>query len=171
MFEIYILSIPLINLNTRISLIIIVKSKKWKVIYIKRPQLRQLRTNLRTILKLAIEDYLNKLSSIEDLYRRKRNEIKFTPSQWKREIQLSRMGNDLLSAYCKSILNCSCGTPCESARLTGKPPHVISLEVDMGWVPPLKHWICAKCHERDYSKKEHRVLLKKFVHNPDLFYH
>lgn len=145
------------------------KSKKWKIIRIRTPQLRKLRTNLRTILRLAISDELKRLRELRSLYID--NLPNLTPSQRKRNNYLSNLSNNLLTTYRKSILNCSCGTPCESAKQSGEPSHVISLGVDMGWVPPLKHWICTKCHERDFGNKSQRVLLKMYAHNPDIFYH
>ena len=145
------------------------KSKKWKIIRIKSPQLKKLRKNLRTILEFSIRDELKRLRELRSLYID--NLPNLTPSQRKRENYLSNLSNNLLTAYSKSILSCSCGTPCESARQSGEPSHIISLGVDMGRVPPLKHWICAKCHERDFTKKENRTLLKCYIRNPDIFYH
>lgn len=138
------------------------KSKKWKVINIKTPQMRQLRYNLRAILKLAIEDKIDKLSRLKKLYLYKPIEL-ITPSQWKRETQLSRKSDELFSAYGKSILQCSNGLACDYTRKRDL------LKVDMGWVPPFKQWFCAKCHYHSFNREEHRELARSIAQNPDKY--
>ena len=58
------------------------KSKKWKIIRIKSPQLKKLRKDLRTILELAVRDELKRLRELRSLYID--NLPNLTPSQRKR---------------------------------------------------------------------------------------
>ncbi|MFX0036301.1 MAG: hypothetical protein ACFE9I_11765 [Candidatus Hermodarchaeota archaeon] len=69
------------------------KSQKWKIIVIKDPQLRRVRTNLRVILKEAIQSELRRLGYLMDLYSRKKV---LTSSQEKRESMLIKISNNLL---------------------------------------------------------------------------
>ncbi len=130
------------------------KSKKWKVIRIKNPQLRRLRKNLRTVLKLAVSDELKRLDLLWDFYFDRFSVL--TPSQIKRKDSLRTMGKDLSSASSDSILNCSYGTGCVSKR-EGRN----ILGEDMGWVPLVGNWVCAKCHDHYHGTKEIRMMLKR----------
>ncbi len=112
------------------------KSKKPRLIVLKDPKLRKIRTNLRTILKLAYYDESDRLSRLGDLYREKDT---LTPSQQKRESQLVRKNNALMTAYDRSILKCSLGAACNSYKEmvekgTINPPER-PIDLDMGWLP------------------------------------
>jgi len=120
--------------------------KDWKIIRIKGSRLRNLRKNLRMVLCLAYQSEVRRLRKVNDLYRaRRRLNMCLTPSQVRRECSLTRTSNELIQAYNKSILICSSVGNCESSRVFNKSTRVLSLDLDMGWNPINKEWICDKC--------------------------
>ena len=141
------------------------KSGKWKAIIIKDPKLRIVRENLRLLLKAAIDSRLSHLSHLEDLYRKKRISYKLTPSQWNREVSISKMINNLLHARANSILTCSEGSSCVLNEAEG---YNISLEKDMVWNPIFRRWICIGCYNYFYatdSAKKRLVEVKDCIDN------
>jgi len=124
------------------------KSKKPRLIILKDPKLRKIRENLRIILKLAYLDESKRLDRLEDLYIEKNT---LTPSQQKRDIQLGRMNNNLMTAYDNSILKCSLGAACssyEEAVENGTiDPVERPIDLDMGWLPQYGSWYCKKDYE------------------------
>ncbi|MFX1337348.1 MAG: hypothetical protein ACFFDK_01920 [Promethearchaeota archaeon] len=64
---------------------------------LKNPHLRDIRKDLRAVLRLAIQDKIHILNTLEDLYRNKRLEKSLTPSQWRREKQISKLKDILMS--------------------------------------------------------------------------
>lgn len=76
------------------------KSVKIKKIVLKDSRLRSIRGNLRTILKLAVQDKIDSLYKIKKLYMNKKS---LTPSQIKRSRELSKLRNDLNKSFSRSI--------------------------------------------------------------------
>lgn len=123
------------------------KSKKVRKVVLKTPRLRQVRNNLRIILKLAVNEELFKLDKIYDLYR---NRTVLTPSQQKRKLQVGKKGKALDHSYYSSTLQCSCGAACVSldkAIEKGLNPEDRPTDLDLVWVPWLEKWSCIKCFE------------------------
>lgn len=132
------------------------KSKKTRLIALKDPKLRKIRENLRTILKLAYYSERERLRNLEHLYIERDS---LTPSQQKRNIQLGRMNNDLMTAYNHSILKCSLGAACNSYKEAVENGSIDPVErpvdLDMGWLPqfPYRAWYCKKDYE--FLKGQH----------------
>ncbi|KKN15375.1 hypothetical protein LCGC14_0986710 [marine sediment metagenome] len=112
------------------------KSKKPRLIVLKDPKLRKARENLRTILKLAYYDERERLRNLNHLYFEKDT---LTPSQQKRDIQLGRMNNNLMTAFDNSILKCNLGAACNSYKEMVEKGSIDPIErpidLDMGWLP------------------------------------
>ena len=89
------------------------KSKKIHKVILKNPRLRQIRNNLRTVLKLAINKELDRLEHLKGLYVFKK---KLTPSQKKRRSQIWGKWNSLYHRYRQSTLQCACGAACSHPR-------------------------------------------------------
>jgi len=127
------------------------KSKKPRLIVLKDPKLRKIRTNLRTIIKLAYYNERERLGCLADLYIQKT----LTPSQQKRRSELNRRNNDLMTAYNNSILQCKLGAGCSSyEEMVEKgtiDPIERPIDLDMGWLPgpfpPHGSWYCKKDYE------------------------
>lgn len=124
------------------------KSKKPRLIVLKDPKLRQIRANLRTILKLAYNDERKRLRALEHLYI---DREALTPSQQKRDIQIGRMNNSLMTEYNRSVLTCSLGAACNSFKELVKKgtikPTERPIDLDMGWLPQYREWFCKKDYE------------------------
>ncbi len=128
------------------------KSKKPRLIVLKDPKLRKIRTNLRIILKLAYYSESKRLDRLEDLYFEKNT---LTPSQQKRKSELIRMNNALMTAYNNSILQCNLGAACDSYKEMVEKDTIDPIErpidLDMGWLPvPFPQhgsWLCKKDYE------------------------
>ena len=127
------------------------KSKKPRLIILKDPRLRKIRTNLRIILKIAYLDESERLDRLSDLYIEKDVQKGLTPSQQRRETQLDRKDNELYHTYIKSILQCSLGAACSSYRRAVEngtiEPTERPIDLDMGWLPQYSSWFCKKDYE------------------------
>jgi hypothetical protein len=115
---------------------------------LKDPRLRRIRKNLRELLILVINDEIDRLSKLEDLYLNKLLKRKtFTASQWKRSEFLTHKAMELHRALYNSICICASGT-CESTIDLARqgiqvPEHFTNL--DMIYDPIFKKWYCEKC--------------------------
>lgn len=140
------------------------KSDKWKHIIIKNSKLRHIRKNLRTIIKLAINKELKRLSSLRDLYSN-RGYSNLTPSQRKRKRMLSRLGTDLLNARQDSVLFCSMATGCMSRQkdLSMKSLNCLNLDLDKVWDPLDKFWICVKCYNYYFGTDELKKAYEYYI--------
>ena len=130
------------------------KSLKVKKIILKNPPLRNLRKNLRIVLRLAIFDKIRELSELEGIYINKREQGKQVPSQRKREIQLSQLKIKLRHLMKRSCITCDI-IYCESHReLFGNPKIRFderTTDLDMVWIPWDERWVCVKCYDRSYK--------------------
>lgn len=135
------------------------KSLKVKKIILKNPRLRTIRRNLRIVLKLAVRSERERLGRIEDLYIKKRTRQNLMPSQRKREISLSRMGDALLARIGSSTCQCSSGGYCLSHQeLVEKglvKPSELSPDLDLVWIP----W---------YKKMGLREMLRRVLQGRDV---
>jgi len=128
-------------------------------IILRTQRLQKIRKNLRDILTLAYEKEFSRLLNLKRLYQEKRisNGYWLAPSQRKREIRLSKMGDALMHAYDKSILVCSLGAACDSHKELVKKgeiePSERSANLDMVWVPHFKAWFCLRCYEEYFKIK------------------
>ena len=107
------------------------KTIKVVKISIKDPRLRNIRRNLRTVIKLAVKAEEERLDKLEDLYREKRFSQGLTPSRWKREGYLRRTGDKLGHALRESI----CG----------------GVDCDVVWIPWREKWISVRQYEEMYK--------------------
>jgi len=140
------------------------KTDKWKVIVIKDPRLRRARKSFRTLLRLAYLTEKERLRQLQDLYRQMDIKgRKLTPSQRRREIMLSRLKDELSSAYSSSILWCSMGSLCESSKKKNIPTHEVSLDVDMAWNPVDKRWCCSACYNYHFGTKDAQLYYRRGI--------
>jgi len=130
---------------------------KWlnvKKVILKYPHLRNLRKNLRTVLRLAIQDEIRRLSKLKRLYQEKRIQGKQVPSQRKREIQISRLSDKLMRLESKSCITCH-EVYCESHRKLFGDPKVRYdkriTDLDLVWIPWRERWVCLECYEKYYK--------------------
>ncbi len=132
------------------------KSKKIHKVILKNPHLRQIRNNLRTVLKLAINEELDRLGKFKRLYILKK---KLTPSQKKRWQCLSEKWNSLYHRYRQSTLQCACGAACsafQEAKKHGFNPQDRPIDLDLVWIPWLEEWICIDDFEKGrYGEMTH----------------
>ncbi|MBO1225616.1 MAG: hypothetical protein JYX80_14430 [Candidatus Scalindua sediminis] len=136
------------------------KTKKWKPIVLKNHRVRQARTNLRVILKLAVRAEFKRLSRLKELYYTKRTSDKLTPSQWKRECMLSDMKGDLLTAFDHSPLRCYEASRCLSQESSELTLDYATLAIDMVWNPLTKSWICIDCYNYYYGTEEKKQIIR-----------
>ena len=134
------------------------KSLKVKKVILKNPHLRNLRKNLRIVLRLAIQDEIRRLDRLEDLYINKRKQI---PSQEKREIQISRLSDRLMHLEHRSCITCHEPFCAFHKDRVGK---VIrsdqrTTDLDMVWIPWYERWVCLDCY--DYYYKD--MTLDEFI--------
>jgi len=119
--------------------------------------MRKIRKNLRDILTLAYKKEFSHLLDLKSLYQDKyiQNQYHLTPSQRKREINLSRISDELMHSYDKSINVYSSGAACYSHRKLVEEGEIESSKrstnLDMVWVPHFKAWFCIRCYE-EYLK-------------------
>lgn len=129
------------------------KSLKVKKVILKNPHLCNLRKNLRTVLRLAIDDEISRLMKLEDLYLEKYNQGKLVPSQEKREIQVSRLSDKLMRLESKSCITCH-DVYCESHRKLFGPKlrsDKRTTDLDMVWIPWCEKWVCLECYIQYYK--------------------
>ena len=129
------------------------KSTKPRKIILRTEKLQNIRKNLRIILKLAYQDEIKRLLSLELIYQDKyiANQFHLSPSQRKRQFELSKKNDMLYQSFIKSILACSFGVACISYREVVKKgllkPSERPIDLDMVWVPHYKKWYCQNCYE------------------------
>ena len=136
------------------------KTDKWKIVINKNPNLRRLRKNLRTVIKLAVYDERRHLRHIRRLYLEKIPNL--TPSQKKRNNNLLRLSNELSEAYDQSILRCLCGAYCLSRQKEGFDINKC-LDLDMVWNPLDRAWICINCYNFYFGSEETKEAYKEFL--------
>ncbi len=139
------------------------RSQKWKVISLKNPKLRLIRTSLRVILSKSIDKEITRLGYLRDLYREKRLDGKLVPSQERRENELINKSSDLLQALTRSILNCGGDATCISFEKNKLSPDIATLGEDMVWNPVLKRWNCINCYNYKYKTKAQKEILLDIV--------
>lgn len=137
------------------------KTDKWKAIVIKDAQLRRIRKNLRTLLKLAIDKEVARLRELKHLYWDKDG---LTPSQRRREVSIDRAVNKFLRLKGRSMLNCSEGSLCMSRE---RDPDISDLDKDMVWNPLLKKWVCVECYNFYYGTEAKRQWFKQHLEKDD----
>ena len=116
--------------------------------------MRNLRKNLRIVLRLAIRDEIHRLSKLEGLYRNKRLRNKQTPSQWKREIQISRLSDKFMHlARRSSCITCNEPYCISHNDRPGKSTWFEhrSTDLDLVWIPWYEKWVCLECYKEYYK--------------------
>lgn len=139
------------------------RSQKWKVITLKNPKLRLIRTNLRVILRKSIERELKRLSHLRDLYRKKGLDGKLVPSQERRENELINQSNDLLKTLTHSVLHCGGDATCISFEKNKLSADIATLGEDMVWNPLFKRWNCINCYNYKYKSKDQKRILQDII--------
>ncbi|KKN24023.1 hypothetical protein LCGC14_0899060 [marine sediment metagenome] len=147
-------------LITNIYLFIMMKAKKWKSVVLKNARVRQIRTNFRVVLNLTIHAELKRLSRLKELYYDKRISRALTPSQRKREIDLSDATADLLTAISHSPLRCYEASRCLSLESSELSSVYATLASDMVWNPLTKSWICIDCYNYYYGTEEKKQVIR-----------
>lgn len=130
------------------------KSLNVKKVILKNPHLRNLRKNLRIVLRLAIDDKIRRLDKLNKLYLEKSRQGKQVPSQKKREIQISRLSDKLM--HLEERRSCiTCNEPyCISHKdRPGKSTwfEQRTNDLDLVWIPWHEKWVCLDCYE-EYHK-------------------
>lgn len=125
------------------------KSEKIIRIEIKDPTLRQIRKNLRDIVRLAVKDKIKKLQD-EGVELRRRGDL--TSEEQKRRLELSRKSNQLRNSLSASIIQCSMGAACDAhekakKEIKGFDPRDRRTDLDMVWVPEDRKWYCTGCFD------------------------
>lgn len=133
------------------------KSSEVRKIEIKNPFLRNLRTNLRKIIRSAYESETKRLSRLGNLYREKHIHFGLVPSQEKRFFSLVKRSDALMHAFNDSICYCSSGAGCVAyKRLVEEgainPPDR-PIDLDMVWIRHYRQWVCTECYEKLYKIK------------------
>jgi hypothetical protein len=136
------------------------KTDDWKQIVIKSPRLRNIKKELRTVLKLDIGRKIDELSGFKETLRVLSNKKELTPAQIEKEWVLSKEVQDILGFYDRSILRCSYGSLCKSTN-RGERSDIVSLSLDMVWDPIYRNWHCLKCHDYYLGTEESKRLYKK----------
>jgi len=139
------------------------RSEKWKVISLKNPKIRLIRTNLRVILRKSIEHELKRLSHLRRLYREKRLDGKLVPSQERRENELINKSSDLLQALTHSVLHCGGDATCISFEKNKLSADIATLGEDMVWNPLFKRWVCINCYNYKYKNKAQKQILQDII--------
>ncbi len=129
------------------------KSLKVKKIVLKDPRLRKMRSNLRTILKLAVKTKREQL----DEYSRRGYSYKY-----------SDLSNALFTAYRTSISECNTACDCESLKDRVEKgfmkPWETSVDLVMAWIPWEERWCCVKCYEKYYKNMTFNDFKKALEH-------
>ena len=83
------------------------KTSKPRKIILRTEKLQNIRKSLRIILKLAYQDEVKRLLNLERIYQDKyiANQFHLTPSQRKREFELTKKNSMLYQSFIKSILS------------------------------------------------------------------
>ena len=141
------------------------KSLATKKVILKNPNLRNFRKNLRIVLGLAISDKIDRLNKLENLYLQKKRR---TPSQWKREIQISLLKNRLLRLRKRSTITCSAPYCYSHKNLFGNPSlreDKRTTDLDLVWIPWYETWVCLDCYNhyyKDTTLNDHIASLGEF---------
>ncbi|MFX1480949.1 MAG: hypothetical protein ACFFCI_22935 [Promethearchaeota archaeon] len=129
------------------------KSQKWRSIILKNPSLQRIRTNLRVLLKKAVESELHSLlkskDECTDVFKTKK---------------LIESINSLTHAWTQSILICSESSMCKSVENNELNSSIATLSKDMVWNPILKGWNCIDCYNSYYKTETQKEILSKAVH-------
>ncbi len=130
------------------------KSLKVKKVILKSPHLRNLRKNLRIVLRLAINDEIRRLSKLNKLYLEKSRQGKQVPSQREREIQISRLSDKLMHlARRSSCITCNEPYCIFHKDRPGKSTWFEhrSTDLDLVWIPWYEKWVCLDCYDHYYK--------------------
>ncbi len=116
----------------------------FKKIIINNQKLRNIRTNFRIIILLAVNNKLDYLNHLRQLYHNKKF---LTKSQQKRFNSLKQEYSQLSSAKNSSILTCN-GSNCDlhDDFQHGRHP----LDFNVIYIPWEQNWQCINCFERQY---------------------
>jgi hypothetical protein len=139
------------------------RSQEWKLVNIKSPILRRVRTSLRIVLKETVQAELRRLNRLQRIYIQKRVNQKITPSQKRRKAYLTKQSNKLLQAETNSILNCGNGATCVSIKDNQLSPDIATLGEDMVWNPILRKWFCVNCYNLFFKTEAQKVSLRKML--------
>jgi len=137
------------------------RSQRWKILIIKSPILRRIRTSLRIILVNAVHDELKRLNKLRDLYRQQHQNGKIVPSQRKREGYIVQESNKLLQAWTYSLLSCGQGAACISIKENKLSPDIATLGEDMVWNLVFKRWNCIKCYNTFFRTNNQKKKLQE----------
>jgi len=130
------------------------KSLKVKKVILNNPHLRNMRKNLRIVLRLAIDDEIHRLNKLGSLYLQKYKQGKRVPSQEKRKIQISRLKNKLMRLEeRRSCITCNEPYCISHKDRPGKSTWFEhrSTDLDLVWIPWYEKWVCLECYE-EYHK-------------------
>ncbi len=120
------------------------KIPTFKKIIITQPKLRKIRTNFRIIILLAVNNKLNYLNLLKQLYHDKKV---LTPSQQKRFVSLKQQYSQLALAKTSSILTCD-GSKCDLHDDLQHGRHLLDFNVIYN--PWEQKWQCTNCFEGEY---------------------
>ena len=125
------------------------KSLKVKKVILKNPHLRNLRKNLRIVLRLAIQDEIRRFSKIKNLYLQKGIQGRKVPSQRKREIQTSWLSDKLMHLEHRSCITCHEPYCIFHKNRIGRATRFDerSTDLDMVWIPWYEKWVCFDCYK------------------------
>lgn len=113
------------------------RKKEKRLIALKDPRLRKIRTQLRNLLRQAFEDHSSRL---DELIEKIRYDESLEYEVKKRRIQqIYQEGEELKRAFLHSVVGC---------RLCGKT------ELDLIYNPVLNTWFCEGCYEFNREGQE-----------------
>jgi hypothetical protein len=119
--------------------------KKERIIIIKNPCLRKIRSNLRRVLLQAVSNKVKELRELEDLIMDERGIDDLEGKEVRNKI------NKLLSLPTGSICRCGNGGSCLSIEKFVKEHPMEELdftELDMAYIPEQGEWFCLECYKR-----------------------
>ena len=130
------------------------KTSKVKKIILKNPHLRNLRKNLRIVLRLAIDDKIRRLSKLNKLYLEKSRQRKLTSSQKSRQSQIIHLGDKLMHLEeRKSCITCNEPYCISHKDRPGKSTWFEhrTTDLDLVWIPWHEKWVCLECYDEYYK--------------------
>lgn len=129
------------------------KAKRIIKVELKNPVLRRIRKVFRDIIKLAVEQEVDRLYAISRQYRKESLESTDSTEkirlEWKDDKFMDR-GSRLRKLLSKSIIQCNLSGGCSSlieSTQHGFHPENKPANLDMAWMPSFNAWYCTKCCE------------------------
>jgi hypothetical protein len=123
------------------------KSEKIVKVIIKDERMRDIRKNLRDLLKCAVEERLKQLLEEAEAYYQQGNERK--------ENLKIKEHSDLISAFRRSTIECSyryiegsdfyACVSLQKAIEQGEDVEKVKTNLDLVWIPIYKNWFCTEC--------------------------